>query len=124
MSYLETTAFSFSASLVAARGLSGCGSLALEHRLSSCGAWAWLPPSMWGFPGSGIKPVSPALAGGFFTLSLQGSPQVFFILWDQHGSLARWLFLGNCFKLLGIWLNCINQQYICVTLENFTLALG
>ena len=86
------------ASAVTASRLSSCGSWVLEHRLSSCGGWAWLPPSKWGFPGSGIKPVSPALAGGFFTLSLQGSPQVFFILWDQHGSLARWLFLGNCFK--------------------------
>ena len=27
-------------SVVAARGLSSCGSQALEHRLSSCGAWA------------------------------------------------------------------------------------
>ena len=28
------------ASVLVARGLSGCGSRALEHRLSSCGAWA------------------------------------------------------------------------------------
>ena len=28
------------ASVVAARGLSSCGTQALEHRLSSCGAWA------------------------------------------------------------------------------------
>ena len=28
------------ASAVAARGLSSCGMRALEHRLSSCGAWA------------------------------------------------------------------------------------
>ena len=28
------------ASVVVARGLSSCGSWALEHRLSSCGAWA------------------------------------------------------------------------------------
>ena len=26
--------------VVAARGLTSCGSRALEHRLSSCGAWA------------------------------------------------------------------------------------
>ena len=30
------------ASVVAARGLSDCDSWALEHRLSSCGAQAWL----------------------------------------------------------------------------------
>ena len=35
-----------------------------EHRLSSCGTLAWLPFSMWGLPRPGIKPVSPALAGG------------------------------------------------------------
>ena len=29
---------------------------------------------MWDFPGSGNKPVSPALAGRFFTVSRQGSP--------------------------------------------------
>ena len=28
------------ASVVAARGLGGCGSWALEHRLSHCGTWA------------------------------------------------------------------------------------
>ena len=28
------------ASIVAAHGLSSCGSQALEHRLSSCGTWA------------------------------------------------------------------------------------
>ena len=50
-------------------GLSGCGSLALEPRLSSRGTWAWLLQSMWHLPGSGVKPMSPALAGGFFTTS-------------------------------------------------------
>ena len=48
------------ASVVAARELSGCSSLVLEHRLSSCGTWAY----MWDLPGPGIKPMSPALAGG------------------------------------------------------------
>ena len=101
--------------------LQHAGSVVEAPRFES--TWTQLLPSMWGLPRSGIKAMSPALAGGFFTLSPQGSPRVFFILWDQHGSLAEWPFLGNCFKLLGIWLNCINQQYICVTLENFTLAL-
>ena len=31
------------ASVVVARGLSSCGSQALEHRLSSCGTWALEP---------------------------------------------------------------------------------
>ena len=44
-------------------GFSSCGSRALEHRLSSCGAWAYLLCSMWDPPGPGLKPVSPAMAG-------------------------------------------------------------
>ena len=55
------------ASEVVARGLSSCGSRALGHRLSSCGTWAWLISGVWGLPGPGIDPVSPALAGRFFT---------------------------------------------------------
>ena len=46
-------------------GLSSCGSWTLEHRLSSCGKWAWLPHGMWDLPRSGIKAMSPALAGRF-----------------------------------------------------------
>ena len=34
---------------------------------SSCGAWASLLCSMWGLPGPGLEPMSPALAGGFLT---------------------------------------------------------
>ena len=55
------------ASVVVAHGLSGCGSRALESRLSSCGAWAQLLCGMWDLPGPGIEPVSPALTGRFLT---------------------------------------------------------
>ena len=55
------------ASVVAARGLSSCGSQALECRLSSCGSRAQLLCSMWDLPGPGLEPVSPALEGGFLT---------------------------------------------------------
>ena len=48
-------------------GFSSCGSRALERRLSSCGARAQLLHGMWDLPGPGLKPVSPALAGGFST---------------------------------------------------------
>ena len=51
----------------AARGLSSCGSRASEHTLNICSTWAWLLCGMWDPPGSGIEPVSPALANGFFT---------------------------------------------------------
>ena len=40
--------------------------------LSSCGAWVQLLLSMWNLPGPGIKRVSPALAGGFFTTGPPG----------------------------------------------------
>ena len=55
------------ASVVAARGLSRCGSRVLEHRLSSCGAWAYLLRGMWDLPGWGLEPMPSALAGGFLT---------------------------------------------------------
>ena len=34
---------------------------------------------MWDLPGSGIEPMSPALAGGLFTLTHQGGPDVHFL---------------------------------------------
>ena len=50
---------------------SHCGGLLLRSSrarwLSSCGARAQLLRGMWNLPGPGIKPVSPALAGGFLT---------------------------------------------------------
>ena len=55
------------ASVVAVFGLSNCGFQAIEHRLNSYGTWAQLLPGIWDLPGSGIKPVSSALEGGFFT---------------------------------------------------------
>ena len=38
------------------RGLNRFGSQALEHRLGSCGACAWLLHCMWDFPRSGEIP--------------------------------------------------------------------
>ena len=49
-------------------GFSSCGSQALEHWLSSSGARGELLCGTWDLPGSGVKPVSPALP-----LSYQGS---------------------------------------------------
>ena len=48
-------------SFVAKHGL--YGSWASEQRLNSFGAQL---QGMWDLPGSGIEPVSPAMAGGFF----------------------------------------------------------
>ena len=60
-------------------GFSSCGSRALEHRLSSCGAWAQLLHGMWDLPGPGLEPVSPALAGGFLTTAPPGKPPRLFL---------------------------------------------
>ena len=48
-------------------GFCSFGSWALEPRFSSCGVPALLFCGMWDLPGSGTKPESPALAGGYFT---------------------------------------------------------
>ena len=55
-------------------GLRGCGSWALERRLTGGGAWAYLPQGMWGLPGSGTEPTSPALADGYPTAAPPGMP--------------------------------------------------
>ena len=55
------------ASVVVAHGLQQLWLVALQHRLSSCGARAQLLRCMWDLPGPGLEPVSTALAGGFLT---------------------------------------------------------
>ena len=51
----------------------------------------------WDLPGSEIKPVSPALAGGFFTTEPPGKPpgSTFYIfictLWDKAVRRGGWL---------------------------------
>ena len=76
------------ASVVVTRGLSSCGSQALEHRLSSCGAWAQLLRGMWDLPGPGLEPVSPALAGGFLTTEPPGKPHNDFIVHEIFPCLS------------------------------------
>ena len=41
---------------------------------SSCGAWAYLPPSMWNLPRTGIEPTYHALAVNSQPPDNQGSP--------------------------------------------------
>ena len=62
-------------SVVAARGLGSCGSRALGHRLNSWAARIYLLRGMWDLPRPGIEPVSPALAGGFFTTEPSEKPR-------------------------------------------------
>ena len=40
---------------------------------SSCGVWDLLPLGIWNLPRPGLKLVSPALAGGFFTTGPPGT---------------------------------------------------
>ena len=57
---------------------------------SSCGARAQLLRSMWDLTGPGLKPVTPALAGGFLTTAPPGkSPLVGFAL-QFYCSLVAW----------------------------------
>ena len=83
-------------SVVVAHGLTSCGLRALECRLSSCGAQAWLLCGMWDLPGPGLEPVSPALAGGFLTTAPPGkSPYlVFLFFFYKFIYLFYYLFLA------------------------------
>ena len=68
-------------------GFSSCGTWAQQlqlqgstaHRLNGCGAQAQLLRGMWNHPRLGIKPVSPALAGEFFTTEPPGKPCPWFL---------------------------------------------
>ena len=79
-------------SVVVARGLSSCGSQALEHRLSSCGALASLLRGMWDLPGPGLEPMCPALAGGFLTTAPPGKPLSLVFVW----MVAIWGCFAEC----------------------------
>ena len=49
-------------------------SLVAERRLSSCGSQAQLLRGMWDLPRPGLEPVSPSLAGRFSTTAPPGKP--------------------------------------------------
>lgn len=69
---------------------------ALEHKLSSREQLAWntFLRSKWSLLGPGIKPVSPSLAGGFFTLELWGRlPRS--VLDGHRGVAQTGLFCGH-----------------------------
>ena len=68
------------ASVVVVRGLSSCGSWALECRLSTCGTRAQPLRGMWDLPRPGLEPLSPALAGRFSTTAPPGKPLTMYFL--------------------------------------------
>ena len=101
--------------------LSSFGLRALQHRLSSCGAQAQLLHGMWDLPGPGIKPVSPALAGGFLTIMPPGKSQSNHF---SNGCLlivpGGWLpsqllfFFFNYYFYLFIYLfGCVGSSFLC-----------
>ena len=53
-------------------GLRGCGSQALEHRLSISGAQPLLLRGMWDLSKPGMESVCPALAGRYLTTEAPG----------------------------------------------------
>ena len=83
-----------------ARGLSRCGSRALEHRLYSCGTRAQLLRGLWDLPGPGIKRVFPALAGEFFTTEPARKPKNTSISFQQTPKVASVLCRGLCVYVL------------------------
>ena len=62
------------ASLVVEHGLQKLWLLDSRLQAQQCGAWTQLLLSIWDLPGSGMEPVSPALAHEFFTTELPGKP--------------------------------------------------
>ena len=89
-------------------GFSSCGSWALDRRLSSCDTQAWLLHGMWDLPGSGLQPVSPALAGGFLTTAPPGK------------TLKQLLFNANLF----FFFFCFVFLFINLFIYLFLAALG
>ena len=95
----------------------------LEHRLSSCDAWAYLLHSMWDHPGPGIEAVSLALAGRFLTTEPPLKPLILNPLihwWRIHFSgfwfwlLCVYRSLKNLFTPLFHFFNIVGKflQYL------------
>ena len=55
-----------------ARALGVWASVVAARGISSCGTRAYLLCCMWDLPSPGLKPVSPALAGGFLITAPPG----------------------------------------------------
>ena len=67
LSCCEPQALGAWVSVVVACRLTSCGFSATQHRLNISGTQVQLLRNTWDLPGSRIVPVSPTLAGGFFT---------------------------------------------------------
>ena len=93
-------------SCCAARALGAQASVVAACGLSS-GDTAWLSCGTWNLPRPGIKPVSPALPGGFLTL-------------DHRGSLTQFIFITKSLYLL-ISLTYVTSPHSCPPLATTCL---
>ena len=105
------------ASVDVVRGLSSCGLRALEHRLSSCDAWANLLHGMWYLPGPGLEPMSPALAGGFLTAEPQGKSLMGLFNLKTCDCLQLWEFSSlfqkiSSFAIICLYLFCLGLCWL------------
>ena len=92
------------------RSFFGCRAPALGHSgFSGCGTQAELPRGIWDLPGSGIKPTSPALAGGFSTTELPGKSHPEAPLATQH---RAWHSINICTYFI-VYKNYI-YIYVCI----------
>ena len=73
-----------------AQALGHTASVVVPHGFSSCVPRTWLLRSMWNLPGSGIEPVTSALAGGFFTTESSGKPCHAFLREEFFPLLCIW----------------------------------
>ena len=87
-------------------GLSRCGSGALERRLYTCGTRAQVLRGFWDLPGSGIKPMSPALAGEFFTTEPAGKSKNSSISFQHTPKVASVLCRGLCVYVFIVVQSC------------------
>ena len=81
-------------------GFSSCASQALECGFSSCEQGQFLH-GMWRLPRSGVKPVSPALAGRFFITEPPGKPPFNFSIIQP--SFLLLLYIGPAPKALVLY---------------------
>ena len=54
---------------------------------------------MWDLPGPGIEPMSPALAGGFFTAEPPGKPMLY-EEWPKNKKIKKNFFLNGCREMV------------------------
>ena len=100
------------ASVGAAHALSSCGSQALEHKLTSFFTRAQLLHGMWDLPRSGIKPISPAFVGGFFTTKPPEKPLDIGFQTKYDSTFHSFLFISVFFWTSPSQLSLIDENNI------------